>query len=111
MTKTYKVAGQAAPVANTDVTLYTVPVGKSFVASSLIIANRNLSGTTASLKVAIVPNGETLSEKHYIEYGKLLESRGSVKLTLGLSLASGDRIIIRADTGETSFSLFGVELS
>lgn len=111
MTKTYKVAGQAAPTASTLVSLYTVPANTHFIASTLIIVNRNTTGNTASIKIAVVPSGESLSEKHYIEYGKLLESRGSLKLTLGISLAANDQIFIQSDTGDTSFSLFGVELS
>lgn len=111
MPKQYKVAGQAAPSANTDTLLYAVPGNTSFVQSTLSICNRNVSGTIAAFRIAVVPSGEILSDKHYLVYDDLVDSRGNRFLTLGLSLAAGDSIYVRSSTPELSFSLFGVELS
>jgi hypothetical protein len=111
VTKSYKIAGQAAPSATTNTTLYTVPADTTFIASTLCLVNRDTSGAASAFRVAVVKNGETIDTKHYIEYDKLLESRGSRKLTLGMSLSAGDAIVVYADTANLSFSLFGVEIT
>lgn len=105
----YKVAGQAAPAANADTNLYVVPASKMFVGSTLNVASRNTSGAISSFRVAVVPSGESLSAKHYIEYEKLIQSRGSKRLTIGITLAAGDTVIVRSSDGNLSFSLFGTE--
>lgn len=110
-TKTYKVLGQSAPAAGTDTILYTVPALTSAVCSSLTIVNRNTSGVTGALRIAVVPSGQTLGTQHYLEYDRLLETRGSLKLVLGFTLAAGDRVYVRADTAEFSFSLFGGQIT
>jgi len=111
MASTYKVLGQASPSANTDTNLYVVPVSKSVVISTLTICNRNTSNGTSMFRIAIVPNGETLSNKHYIAYEQFIDSRKSIDKTLGLSLAAGDTVVVRSDTTDLSFSLFGAEIS
>ncbi len=110
MPSTYLTAGQSAPSANTDTTLYTVPASKSFVGSSIVICNRNTS-SHAKFRVAVVPSGETLGNEHYLFYDMFVEARDSIIKLLGLSLATGDRVVVRADSADLSFSLFGSELS
>jgi hypothetical protein len=111
MPNSYKIAGQAAPLADTDTTLYTVPTGKSFVGSTLSICNRDTSGANASFRVAVVKSGETIGNSHYLCYEKLIESRGDRKLTIGLALSEGDFVVVRASSASLSFSLFGSEIS
>lgn len=109
MAKVYKIAGQSAPLANTNTDLYTVPASTTFVGSTLIIANRSVDTVATAFRVAVVPSGQTLSDKHYIEYDKLIDSRESIKLTLGWALSTGDKVIVRASSASLSFTLFGVE--
>lgn len=111
MAKVYKIAGQSAPSSNVDTTLYTVPANTTFIGSSLNIVNRSKNSVATSFRVAVVPNGATLSIQHYIEYDKLLDSRDSKNLIIGWSLQAGDRVIVRADSSDLSFTLFGVEQS
>lgn len=110
MPKAYKVLGQAAPAADTDTTLYTVPAGKSAVSSSLTICNRD-AGIVAAYRVAVVPSGATLSNQHYINYDKPLNAADTIALVLGLTLAAGDKIVVRASSANVSFGLFGSEIS
>lgn len=110
MPSSYLTAGQAAPAADTNTTLYTVPASKSFVGSSIIVCNRS-SSNHAKFRVAVVPSGETLGNEHYLFYDMFVEARDSISKLLGLSLATGDQVVIRADTADLSFSLFGSELS
>lgn len=109
MSKGYKVAGQASLAASVDTTIYTVPSEHEFVGSTLACVNRD-TGTVAALNVAIVPSGSTLSDEHYIEYGRLIAPRQSIRLTLGMSLSEGDKVILTSDESSVSATLFGVEL-
>lgn len=111
MPNTYKTMGQAAPAANTDTVLYTVPASTQFIESTLSVCNRNIAGLTATFRVAVVPKGETLSNKHYVCFDQGLESRSTETLTLGLTLNAEDRIVVRGSTADLSFSLFGCEVS
>lgn len=111
MGKAYKVAGQALPAAATDALLYTVPGGANFVESTLSICNQDISGSPIRFRVAVVPAGQTLAAKHYLVFDKLLDIADSKFLTLGLSMGPGDMMYVRSSSANTSFSLFGVELS
>lgn len=108
MAKAYKVAGQSAPTANTDTTLYTVPANTNFVASSLVFCNRS-SSVLSTLRIAIVPNGQTLNNQHYISYEEILDIRERKSMVLGFALAAGDKVVVRSSTANLSFTLFGVE--
>lgn len=108
MAKAYKVAGQSAPAANTDTTLYTVPGNTNFVASSLVFCNRS-SLVLSTLRIAIVPSGQTLNDQHYISYEEILDIRERKSMVLGFALAAGDKVIVRSSTANLSFTLFGVE--
>ncbi len=110
MAKGYKIAGQSAPAANTDTTVYTVPAGKSFVSSSLTICNRD-AAAAASYRVAVVPSGASLSNQHYIVYDKPIDNKNFTSLVLGLTLNEGDKVVVRSSSANLSFNLFGSEIS
>lgn len=108
MATVYKVLGQSAPAATTNVSLYTVPAATSAVCSTLSICNRGVSTT---IRVAVRPSGATLANQHYVIYDNYVNAGDSVFLTLGITLATTDVVTIYAGTAETSFSLFGSEVS
>lgn len=108
MATVYKVLGQSAPAATTNVSLYTVPAATSAVCSTLSICNRGVSTT---IRVAVRPSGATLANEHYIIYDNYVNAGDSVFLTLGITLATTDVVTIYAGTANTSFSLFGSEVS
>lgn len=107
MAKSYTVAGQSAPAAATNTDLYIVPAAKAFIASTLVCTNRSTTDL-ASIRVAIVPSGETLADKHFVEYDRLIAERDSYRMTWGIALPAGAKIVIRSSTALTSYSLFGV---
>lgn len=111
MPNSYIVAGQASPAAATDTTLYTVPAGKQFVMSSLSVVNRDKVGDAAEFRIAIVPSGDTLGNKHYIEYDKILDQRESITKMFGATLPAGCVVVVRSSTANLSFSLFGSEIT
>jgi glucose-6-phosphate dehydrogenase assembly protein OpcA len=109
MPTTYKVLGQSAPSATTATTLYTVPSATSAVVSTLVVANR--AATSATYRIAIRPAGATLANQHYIAYDVPVAGADSTTLTLGITLAATDVVTIYASTANTSFNLFGSEIT
>lgn len=110
MAKVYKILGQLAPSAFTETALYEVPTAKQAVTSSLVICNRTTSGAISSYSVAVVPDGETLANKHYLVYEKPVNFRDTNTHVLGMSLQAGDSVVVIASTADLSFTLFGVEM-
>lgn len=104
----YKTLGQSAPAATTQTTLYTVPAATQTVVSTLAICNR---GNTAPFNVAVIPNGQSLSNANYIIYQNYVNQYDTVFLTLGIAMASGDQISVLANSNTLSFSAFGSETS
>jgi len=103
-----KVLGQVAPSASTWTTLYEVPTSTATVCSSLMIANR---GNTAALfDVAVRPGGVSLDDEHWVYAGVQLQSGDAFAATVGITLAAGDVVAVRASTGDLSWSLFGEEV-
>jgi hypothetical protein len=109
MAITYKVLGQNNPTANTNTDLYTVPSTTSAVCSTLVICNQ--ASTAATFRVAIRPAGATVASEHYISYDTNLNANDSITMTIGMTLATTDKVTVRASTGTVSFNLFGSELS
>lgn len=108
MATEYKVLGQASPVADTDVDLYTVPEGKSAVTSTLSVCNR--SAVAKNYRVAVRPEGNTLSDIHYVAYDISLGAYDSIALTIGMAMQANTVVTVRGQ-GLLSFSLFGSEIS
>lgn len=108
MATTYKVLGQSAPAATTDTTLYTVPAATSTVASTLSVCNRGVSTT---FRIAVRPAGASIVDQHYLVFDNFVNASDTIFLTLGVTLAATDVVTVRAGTANTSFSLFGSEIT
>lgn len=104
----FKILGQSSPSANTSVTLYTVPASTQSVVSTINICNTTASTTTC--RIAAVPNGESLSLEHYIAYDATVSAKDSVSLTIGVTLGTGDTLMVYASTASVSFGAFGSEV-
>lgn len=110
MASVYKILAQKAPAATTEETLYTVPNGYSAVVSTIAISNQTSSAGT--YRIAVRPAAdETTAQKHYIVYGATVPLNDSIMLTLGLTLAAGDKILIFASSANQSYSVFGSEIN
>lgn len=110
MPTAYKVLAQSNPSATTETTLYTVPSSTSTVVSTLTIANQ--TGSSATYRIAVRPSADaSTTAKHWIIYGATVAANDTTALTLGLTLATGDKIQIYASTANLSFSAFGSEIS
>ena len=104
----YKVLGQSNPSATTPTTLYTAPVSKNTVVSSVVISN--LSGSQVTYRIAVRPNGASLANTHYVAYDATCPASDSVILSMGLTMAANDAITVYASTGSVNFSAFGSEI-
>lgn len=105
----YKVLGQVAPSASVATTLYTVPVDTQAIISSITVANR---GTAAErFRVAVRPDGASLSNEHYVAYDILLNVYSTVALTLGITGDASDVVTVESDGGNLTFAAFGTEIT
>lgn len=107
MATAYKILGQSNPAATTETTLYTSTSVESVV-SSLVICNQ--TATAATYRIAVQPSadaGSSAAAKHWIVYGATVAASDSTILTVGLTLASGDRIRVYASSANLSFSAYG----
>jgi hypothetical protein len=109
MPTSYKTLGQSAPAATTNTDLYTVPAATSAVVSTLVIANR--AATAATFRVAVRPAGATIANQHYIAYDSTVAANDSIALTLGISLATTDKVTVYGSTANLTFNAFGLEIS
>jgi hypothetical protein len=105
--------GSLAQVDLTTTTLtdiYTVGSGKETVISTIIIANRTTSAD--SFRIAVRVDGDAISNKHYIAYDVPVAANDSTTLTLGVTMAAGDVLSVRAETADRlSINVFGAEIT
>jgi hypothetical protein len=110
MATSYKVLGQSNPSATTETTLYTVPSLTSTVVSTITICNQ--AGSGATYRVAVRPSGQgSTTSPNWIVYGATVAANDTTSLTLGLTLAAGDKVQVYGSTATLSFSAFGSEIA
>ncbi len=109
MAQTYKVLGQAAPVATTLTALYTVPALTSAVASTVMVCNQSATPTTFRLSVAVAGAADT--PKQYLFYDVPMAANEARGFTIGLTLATTDIVRCYATLATLSFNLFGSEIA
>lgn len=109
MPTTYKVLGQSNPSAITEAILYTAPSLTQSVVSSIAICNQ--ASTSATFRVAVRPSADSSTiAKHYLVYGTTVAANDTIILTMGITLAASDKILVYASTGNISFAAYGSEL-
>jgi len=86
---------------------YTVPDARSAVVSTMSVTN--MASSSATYRIAVVKYGETLSHKHIIAFDQPLALNSSEQLSMGITLAAGDKIMVQSDTDKVQFSIFGSE--
>lgn len=110
MPTAYKVLGQLNPAASNEENLYTVPASTQAVVSSIAITNQ--AATSATFRIAIRPSADsTTAAKHYLVYGTTVGANDTVVLTIGVTMATGDKIRVIGSTATLSFSAYGSEIS
>lgn len=109
MANAYKVLGQIAPSATTATAIYTVPSATEAVVSSIAVCERG--GSAATFRLAVRPNGATLSDEHYVVYDAALDANDTIILTIGVTMDATDVLEAYASSGDLSFHAYGSEIS
>ena len=109
MTTGYGIIAQAAPGATTNTDLYTVPSGTELVGSTLYICNRGATATT--FRVALRPDGATITDAMYIAYDTPVAANDTTLVTAGLTLDATDIITVFAGNANLSFNLSGAKIT
>ena len=109
MAASYKVLGQVAPSATTLDSLYTVPSSTEAVISTITVCNRG--GSSGTYRLAVRPNGATISSEHYLVYDATCGANDSVTFTMGVTMDAADVLSVYASSADFSFNAFGSELT
>jgi hypothetical protein len=104
-----KVLGQSAPAATSNTNVYTVPAATEAVISTIVIANRDNSAGT--FRLAVRPNGASISDEHYLAYDVPLAGNDSTTLTLGITMDAADVLTAYCSSADMSVNVFGTEIS
>ncbi len=108
MADTLKVLGQATLAATTLTDVYTVPAARSATVSTIQVCNRGATAGTFRLSVAIAGAADTPAQ--YIYYDQALDANSSFSITVGITLATTDKIRAFASSANFSINIFGVEV-
>ena len=109
MANAYKVLGQTGDASANDVTLYTVPSSTEAVVSTIVVCNRE--NATNTFRIAVRPDGATLSQSHYLAFDSEIQANDTITLTLGITIDASDVVSVGASDTNVSFSLFGTEIT
>lgn len=92
--------------ADTDTTVYTVPVG-SYAVANVSITNRNT--TSISMKLAMATTG-TPTAAEWIEWNTIIIPNGVFERT-GLVLQGGLNIVANVNAANVGVTVYGIETS
>lgn len=97
--------GVAAPAADTNASVYTVPATK-LASMAINICNRGTSVATVRLAIAAT---DTPAVSEYIEYDVELPANGGVLERTAIIAGAGERVVVRASTANCSVRVHGYE--
>lgn len=104
-----KVLAQSAPLATTLTDLYTVPALTQVAVSSIVICNRG--GSATKFRVSVAPAGAVDATSQYIYYDQSVPATDTFVATIGITLATTDKVRVYANNANLTFSLFGTEVT
>ncbi len=93
------------PASNTDILLYT---GSRTILTSVIATNK--SSDPATIRVWVVPlDQDAVAANHvFISYNVSISGNDSLE-TFRFPVLTGDKVYVRASTGDISFMLSGID--
>jgi len=106
MADVIKVLAQSHPAISTPTDMYTVPINRTAVISSMTICNM---GVTSSWRLSVAIGGAGDEHKQYLYYNVPHAANDTFTATLGITLAAGDIVRVYSGNGDMSFNLFGIE--
>lgn len=107
MATTYKDPAQVATSATTLTDLLTTTT--QVVVSTVIVCNRGGSATT--FRIAVAPAGAADATSQYLYFDVPIAANDTMKITFGLSMASGSKLRVYAGNANLSFSAFYAEVT
>jgi hypothetical protein len=108
-TETIKSASYLLPAANTLSTLYTVPSSTQAVVSTINVCNT--ASADATYRIAIVPNGVSITNANYLVFNATIAGNETVAFTQGITMDSGDLLRVFASTASVAFNAFKMEIA
>jgi hypothetical protein len=109
MATAYKILGQTAANA-AYATLYTTPVGKSAVVSSIVVCN--VSGAAKQFRIGIMASaGTPASPTEFLAYDAAVPANDSIVMTLGITMEASKYIRVYGSDGNIGFTAFGSEIT
>jgi|APCry1669192319_1035405.scaffolds.fasta_scaffold04272_2 hypothetical protein len=101
-----RIFGQAKPVQLIPVTLCTIPLAAG-AQISLFVCNQD--STVDQFSIELIPSGDSPDPSRYIAY--LTPILGNAVFAVaGVSMSSGDSIVVVSTNGNCSFTATGFEL-
>ena len=71
----------------------------------------SLAATSATYRIAVRPDGESLANKHYFAYDVTLGASDTTVITAGITLDASDVVSVYASNANLVFQAFGTEIS
>ncbi len=109
MADTLKILGQSIPAAATLTDLYTVPAATSTVVSTITVCNQSAVGTSFRISIAVA--GAADATKQYLYFDVPIAGNATFAATLGIDLATTDKIRVLATLATLSFNATGIEVT
>ncbi len=100
------VLGKSMTVANTVVTLYTVPVTVDFATVSINLVNQDV--VDATVKIAIGTSA-TPGIVDYIDFNAVLPANGGGLERTCFVVSAGENIFVESNTNNVSVRVYGLE--
>lgn len=109
MSTIYKVLGQSAPTTTNNTDLYTVPLIKSAVVSTILVSN--VTSSPATCRIFARVNGAAAANSNAVIYDGIVEPNDFTGITAGITLSEGDIISVRSSSANAlTFQAFGSEI-
>jgi hypothetical protein len=108
MSDVLKILGQVAPAAMDLTDLYECFATEGCTVSTIFVCNR--SASTSKFRISVANGGAVDAIKQYLYYDVELPGNDTFASTVGLSLTLTDIIRVYSESGDLSFSAFGMEI-
>jgi Fe-S cluster assembly iron-binding protein IscA len=71
----------------------------------------NRSATATTFRISVAPAGAADATSHYLYYDTALDGNDTFIATIGITVATTDKIRVYAGAATLTFSAFGVEVA
>lgn len=97
--------GKAAPAADTDTTLYTVPAGK---VATITVAAVNRGAEAAKVRLGLTTLAAP-GDADWLEYDVVIPAAGGVLERSQIAGSAGEKVMVSDDKGTCAYRVHGFE--